>query len=45
MRFVSFQEHESQGPVWRSTKDMDTIEAIRRVLLDVFWAREEGTVS
>ena len=40
-----FRNMNRRDPVWRSAKDMDTIEAIRRVLLDVFWAREEGTVS
>ena len=40
-----FRNMNCRDSVWRSAKDMDTIEAIRRVLLDVFWAREEGTVS
>ena len=40
-----FRYMNCRDPVWRSAKDMDIIEAIRRVLLDVFWAREEGKVS
>ena len=40
-----FRNMKRRDPVWRSAKDMDTIEAIRRVILNVFWAREEGNVS
>ena len=31
--------------MWESVKDMKTFEAIRRVQLDVFWAREKSTMS
>ena len=34
-----------RDPVWENPKDMATMEVIHRVLLDVFWAREAGTVS
>ena len=40
-----FRSTNRRDPGWRSAKNMDTIETIRRVLLDVFWPREEGTVS
>ena len=40
-----FRNLNRRDPVWDCSKDTGTLEAIRRVLLDVFWAREEGTVK
>ena len=40
-----FRNMNKRDPVWESSKDMATMEVIRRVLLDVFWAREPSTVS
>ena len=34
-----------RDPVWSCPKDMATLVAIRRVNLDVFWARESSTVT
>ena len=39
-----FRNMNGRDPVWRDLKDLDTLEAIRRAQLDVFWAREEATV-
>ena len=36
---------ERRDPVWRIAKDIDTLEAIRRVILDVLGVREEGTMK
>ena len=43
--FCHFRNMNHRDPGWRSAKDMDIIKAIRMMFLDVFWAREEGTVS
>jgi hypothetical protein len=40
-----FRNMNRRDPVWESSKDVGTLEAIRRVQLDVFWAREPGTVK
>ena len=40
-----FRNMNRRDPVWERDKDMKTFEAIRRIQLDVFWAREKSTVS
>ena len=40
-----FRNMNRRDPVWQNSKDVRTLEAIRRVQLDVFWAREPGTVK
>ena len=39
-----FRNMERRDPVWNCAKDVDTLEAVKMVLLDKFWAREERTV-